>query len=186
MASTQPRRHRASKSAGNADGSTVYRAKVRMKGHPLQTATFPRLTDAKRWRVQTEAAIREGRHFKAAEAKRHTLAELIDRYCTEVMPTKPGNARNTRRLLDWWKAQIGHTLLSDISPALLVKHRDALKAEDFKHGKKRKRRSATTVIRYLAALSHVFTVAAKECSGWTTTRCGWCRSRSRHPDERAF
>ena len=79
MASTQPRPAPGIEVRRNADGSTVYRAKVRMRGHPLQTATFPRLTDAKRWRVQTEAAIREGRHFKTAEAKRHTLAELVDR-----------------------------------------------------------------------------------------------------------
>ena len=146
----------------NTDGSAVYRAKVRLRGHPPQTATFRRLTDAKRWRVQTEAAIREGRHFKAAEAKRHTLAELIDRYCTDVLPTKRGNARNTQRLLTWWQGKIGHTLLADITPALLVKQRDALNGANFKHGKKQKRRSPTTVIRYLAALSHAFTVAAKE------------------------
>ena len=100
MASTQPRPAPGIEVRRNADGSIVYRAKVRMRGHPPQTATFPRLTDAKRWRVQTEAAIREGRHFKTAEAKRHTLAELIDRYCTEVVPTKPGNAsRRYRRAI---------------------------------------------------------------------------------------
>ena len=150
----------------NADGSTAYRVKVRLKGRPLQTATFKRLTDAKRWRVQTEAAIREGRHFKTAEAKRHTLAEAIDRYCRDVVPSRPGNARNTVRLLAWWKAQIGHTVLADITPALLTEQRDKLQKETFKHGKAKKKRSSTTVIRYLAALSHVFTVAAKEWQ-WT-------------------
>lgn len=40
------------------DGKLVYRA--RLKGHPIQTATFPRLTDARTWAQRTEAAILEG------------------------------------------------------------------------------------------------------------------------------
>ena len=57
------------------DGKTSYRVKVRLKGFPSQSATFERLTDAKKWAQQTESAIREGRHFKTSEAKRHTLTE---------------------------------------------------------------------------------------------------------------
>jgi len=60
------------------DGKTSYRVKIRLKGFPSQSATFERLTDAKKWAQQTESAIREGRHFKTTEAKRHTLAELTD------------------------------------------------------------------------------------------------------------
>ena len=63
----------------NADGSTSYQVKIRLKGHPAQSASFERLTDAKRWASSTESAIREGRHFNTSEAKRHTLGELIER-----------------------------------------------------------------------------------------------------------
>lgn len=56
----------------NKKGETTYRVKVRLKGFPTQTATFERLTDARKWEQQTEAAIREGRHFKTMESKRHT------------------------------------------------------------------------------------------------------------------
>jgi len=42
------------------DGTLSYRVKVRLKGHPSETASFTRLTDAKRWAQSTEAAIREG------------------------------------------------------------------------------------------------------------------------------
>ena len=70
------------------DGKTSYRVKIRLKGFPSQSATFERITDAKKWVQQTESAIREGRHFKTTEAKRHTLAELIDRYMKSVLPTK--------------------------------------------------------------------------------------------------
>src|SRR5215475_14282722 len=61
------------------DGHLVYRAKVRRKSHPPQTATFTKRSDALKWIQITEAAILEGRHFKTAEAKHHTIADLIDR-----------------------------------------------------------------------------------------------------------
>lgn len=56
----------------SAEGITGYRAKVRLKGFPSQSATFERKTDAKQWAKQTEAGIREGRYFKTVEAKKHT------------------------------------------------------------------------------------------------------------------
>ena len=65
-------------------GAVRHRALVRLRGHPSQSATFERKTDAKKWVQQTEAAIREGRHFKSAAAKRHTGAELIERYLEEI------------------------------------------------------------------------------------------------------
>ena len=48
----------------NADGAIGYRAKVRLKGFPSESATFERKTDAKEWAKQTEASMRQGRHFK--------------------------------------------------------------------------------------------------------------------------
>ena len=46
------------------DGKIVYRVKVRRKGASLQTATFNRLTDAKKWAQVTEGAVLEGRHSR--------------------------------------------------------------------------------------------------------------------------
>ena len=63
-------------------------AQVRRKGAPPLSATFTRLADAKKWVQITEAAIVEGRHFKTAEAKRHTLADMIDRYRRDILPAK--------------------------------------------------------------------------------------------------
>ncbi|MDZ7662524.1 MAG: hypothetical protein U5J94_09045 [Thiohalophilus sp.] len=74
--------------------------KVRLKGCPTQTATFERLTDARKWAQQTEAAIREGRHFKTMEAKRHTVSEMIDRYVADVLPHKK-SGKDQLRHLQW-------------------------------------------------------------------------------------
>lgn len=144
------------------DGSVTYRVKVRLKGFPAQHATFKRLTDANRWIQQVESAIREGRHFKTTEAKRRTLGEMIDRYIKDILPHKPKNLTNRTLHLNWWKAALGQYALADISPALIAEHRDKLAQSITNRGSKR---SPATVIRYMAALSHVFTIAMKEW-GW--------------------
>lgn len=146
----------------SSDGETSYRVKVRLKGFPVQSATFERLTDAKKWAQQTESAIREGRHFKTSEAKRHTLAELIDRYCRDVLPSKPKIARDQMQQLAWWKEEIGGYALSDVTPSLLAECRDKLGREITVRNKPR---SPASVVRYMAALSAAFTTAVKEW-GW--------------------
>jgi len=138
-------------------GQQVYRAQVRRKGAPSLSATFDKLSDARKWIQSTEAAIFEGRHFKVIEAKRHTLADLIDRYIADILPHKGVSSvrKQTQQLL-WWKARLGYCLLADITPALLAEHRDTLaRGESIL-------RSNATVNLYLAALSHVFTIAVKE------------------------
>ncbi len=42
------------------DGAVSYRVKVRLKGFRSESETFARVTDAKRWAQQTEAAMRRG------------------------------------------------------------------------------------------------------------------------------
>ena len=143
-------------------GETRYRAQVRLKGHPAQTETFRRKTDAKRWITDTEAAIRDGRHFKTSEAKRHTVEELIDRYVRDVLPTKPRSAENQAGQLKWWRQHMGNYVLADATPALIAESRDTL-AKGITH--RGMPRTPATVNRYLAVLSHTFTIAMKEW-GW--------------------
>jgi len=141
------------------NGKTSYRVKIRLKGRPAQTATFTRLTDAKKWVQDTESAIREGRHFKTVEAKKHTFADLADRYIKDVLPTKPKSQAKQTMQLTWWKDKLGDYLLSDVTPALIVQYRDELANSNTRDGR---RRSPATVVRYLAALSHAFTIAVNE------------------------
>lgn len=141
------------------DGAVSYKAQVRLKGRPSISATFSRLTDARRWAQSTEAAIKEGRYFKAAEARRHTLADLVDRYLREVLPHKPRNASNTKQQLNWWKAKLGQHLLSDVTAALIVQSRNELLATKTRRGKLM---SPSTVVRYMAALSVALNVAVRD------------------------
>ncbi|MFQ5482895.1 MAG: tyrosine-type recombinase/integrase, partial [Nitrospinaceae bacterium] len=145
------------------NGKKVFRVRVRMKGQPVQTATFHRLTDARKWAASIESSIREGRHFKTTEAKRHTLGELVDRYLKDVLPAKSDSMqRDQWTQLHWWKEQIGDQLLADVTPSLIAECRDRLMKEK---GPKGKKRSPATANRFLAALSHALTIAMKEW-GW--------------------
>jgi integrase len=144
------------------DGTLSHRVKVRLKGHSTETATFARLTDAKRWAQATESAIREGRYFRTAEAKRHTLADLVDRYIAEVLPHKPKNASNTKLQLLWWKDKLGHLCLADLNAAAIVQCRNDLMGTITR---RQRPMSPSTVVRYMAALSHAVNIAMKDW-GW--------------------
>jgi integrase len=133
--------------------------KVRLKGYPTQTATFTRKTDAKVWATQTEAAIRERRHFKTVEAQRHTLAELCKRYITDVLPTKPKAKQKQTMQLNWWKDQLGQYTLAEITPSRIAEARDKLLNTTTKRGGPMQ---PATVVRYMAALSAAYTTAVKE------------------------
>ena len=133
---------------------------MRLSGWPPQSATFKRKTDAKRWATQTEAAIREGRHFRFAEAQRHSVADLIDRYREEVLKRKaPTKRADQERHLNWWHQQLGRYRLSDITPSLISEKRELL-AKGGTH--QSERRSGATCNRYVASLGHAFSIAARE------------------------
>ncbi len=146
----------------NSDGEIAFHTQVRLRGYPTQTASFERLTDAKRWAASTESAIREGRHFKTAESKRHSLADLIDRYLEQIAPQKRNHKNDIRHLL-YFKKKIGHVLLSDLTTAIIVEARDSLRDGT---------RSDSTVNRYMVSFSHPCTIAANE---WEWLQDNPCR-----------
>ncbi|MFP5431394.1 MAG: site-specific integrase, partial [Gammaproteobacteria bacterium] len=111
----------------DSDGNITYRAQVRLKGFPPQTATFTRLTDARKWAQDTESAIREGRYFKTTEARRHTLDDAIKRY-RDQFPESTGKVTH----LDWWSKRIGMCVMADINRPLLSQCRDELRTSKTK------------------------------------------------------
>jgi len=86
------------------------------------------------------------------------LRQLIDRYIREIMPGK----RSTRapiQQLKTWKRLLGDFAAQRITPEMVARAKEVLLSE-MTPG--RTPRTPATVNRYLAALSHVFTVACKE------------------------
>lgn len=147
------------------DNKMSYRARVQLKGFPLQTASFAKRLDAKKWAQETETAIRNGKYFKLSEARKRTLAETIERYIKEKLIKKPKSYKNQYQQLCWWKDKIGSYALADITPALVVNTRSKLSQEITHRGQER---APATVNCYMAVLSHVFTTAIKEW-GWVET-----------------
>ncbi|MCZ6803422.1 MAG: site-specific integrase [Proteobacteria bacterium] len=146
----------------DSKGKKRYRVQIKLKGFPAQNATFERKTDAKEWAKRTESAMKEGRHFKTMESKKHTVGKMLDRYKKSVLPTKGSHQPNQKIQLGYWKERIGDYTLADCTPALIAECRDELLQEATRLKKKR---SPATVNRYLAALSHCFTITMKEW-GW--------------------
>ena len=90
------------------NSATSWRAKIRLKGHQSLSASFARLTDAKKWVTQTESSIQEGRYFKYAESKRRTLGDAIDRYSNEILGQLKDPYSRIQHL-SWW---VGMTKLA--------------------------------------------------------------------------
>lgn len=159
-------------------GDLRYRVLVRLKGAPTQTATFARLADARRWAQKTETAIREDRYFETSEARKHTVAELIDRYVRDVLDERPaGRTQDNRRHLAWWRSQLGAYTLADLKPAMIVEQRDRLRRETTNRGR---RRAPGTVNRYLTSFAHALSVAEREW-GWVQVNPARKVSKLREP-----
>ncbi|MBR9707261.1 MAG: site-specific integrase [Candidatus Diapherotrites archaeon] len=137
---------------------TTYNVEIRMKGASPQRASFTSLTKAKAWVQSTESAIREGRHFTTTEAKKYTVKQLIEEYKTEVTEKNP-KARSQKFQLDYWKDEIGHLVLADVTKKVINEKKKELLKGLTPTGNVR---SPATVKRYLAALSSAFTYAIDE------------------------
>jgi integrase len=154
----------------------AYRAQVRVKGRAAQSATFPNRKEAEAWAASIETAIREGRHFPHAAAKRTSFDALAQDYAKTVLVEFDEVQRAARTLqLNWWSKQFAGNSIAEITADAVSKARDVCASETFTRGKPRKdkktgamippkeyRRSGATVNRYIATLSHVFSFAVKE------------------------
>lgn len=144
-----------------------------MVGYPARTASFSTRRKAERWAKTIEAEMIEGRHFRFVEARRRTLGDAIQRYLEEQVPKKR-DGRMHRACLPYWRDNIGTLKLAEVTPAVVAEHRDKLARGTYQRAKpkakysvvkgaaKQFQRSPSTVNRYLACLSHVFTVARRE------------------------
>jgi integrase len=163
------------------DGSKHFHVQVRRAGYPAITASFPTRRLAERWATTKEASMIEGRHFRDVEARNRTVAEAIDRYLEEELPKKKDAKTRKPRLL-WWRERIGSLKLAEVSAAKIVEQRNKLLREPYVKAKPGSKgsllkegeapreytRGPKTANRFLAYLSHVFTIARKEWH-WTAT-----------------
>ncbi len=110
----------------NAGNKTTYRVKVRLKGYPTQTATFDRLTDAKKWTTATESAISNQRRTPLQDRriqKTHLdwfSRALHQRHPTHQIENPRKHPKETAWAMEWRNRQLlrnvhGITSSTDLS-----------------------------------------------------------------------
>lgn len=134
-------------------GPYQWQAKIRRKGHPAQSKTFPSKAEAQAWTRELESEMDRNVFHSRAEAERTTLKEALERYGREVTPGKKGADKELNRIKLWKERPIAARYLASIKGTDLAKHRDERRAED---------RAENTIRLELALLSQVFETARKE------------------------
>lgn len=156
----RPTKDKIDKNGKLIKGKMRYEAVIRIKGYKPMSAIFDRKTDAQIWAGDLESKMKRGLNIKDNEAKKHTLADLIDRYIQDILPERKLDQKKIKMQLTWWKENIGAYLLSEVTPSLIAEYRDKLFKEPIKTEKGH--RSASTVRKYMCSLSIALTKAINE------------------------
>lgn len=164
-----------------AKGEVHWRAQVRLRGYPPASKTFPRRTDAVAWAAKTMGDLRRGLYLPEEVARRHTLAETLEAYTAHRAALGRPLDRQRATQLAWWEAQLGQYALAEITPARLAKVRDQLMTAGLAASGRPV--GPATAVRYLAALSHVFSFAEREL-GWVSANPVRRVTRPREPQGR--
>ncbi|MHB8253800.1 MAG: tyrosine-type recombinase/integrase [Acidiferrobacter sp.] len=134
-------------------GDLQWRARIRRRGHPVQTKTFETKAGAEAWARQVEGEMDRGVFVSRALAESTTLAEALTRYQAEVTSTKKGFAEEISVLKRWKALPLACHMLATVRSQDLATIRDEWLKKGSKPG---------TIVRRFAILSHVFTIARKE------------------------
>ena len=140
----------------NADGTTTYRVKVRLRGVE-DPASFTRKTDAKEWAAKRETEVRQGSRFGNT---RKTLCQAIAKYREEELPNlAEGGSQKSRHLqLAWWETRRGKDLLMELDRPSVQEDLRALR----KAGPRGRPVKFATAQRYKAALGAVLSCAVED------------------------
>jgi integrase len=135
--------------------STSYQVQIRRKDASPVSKCFKSLAEAKAWARQVETALDQG-SSPLASVRRSAMPSLMDalaRYAAEVVPQKKGALQDAARVRQWQRHPLATKPLGSITAKDLSSYRDT----ELKDGK-----APASVVRSLALLSHVHTVAAKD------------------------
>jgi integrase len=152
----------------NENGTTVWRAVIRIKGYPSISNHFERKQEAEDWVKETERRIKLGQFNFAAHNKHHTYTDLLHRMEGDGAFDLQRSFKNCRSQFDYWKQRLGAYALIHITPELIAQERktliDSLLPDGFK-------RSSATVNRYTAVLSATFGYAVKKLRWMVENPC---------------
>jgi len=133
------------------DGTVRFRALVRLKGFPVQSATFENVSKARLWIQKTEVELRDGRYFGVLPGRKFTLKKLIKRYREEILPDLRSRKSRESHLI-FWEERLGHKVLNDLTASEIIKERGRIRSDG---------RTPATCNRYVATLRHMLNVAKR-------------------------
>ncbi|MDO3528830.1 tyrosine-type recombinase/integrase [Ralstonia pseudosolanacearum] len=148
-------------------GAATFQAKIRRKGFPTVSKTFPTRDAAEQWMLEAETELlsriaaakqRQSRPEQRTKAPEETpeqrlvVADLLKRYLTEETPKKKGASVEAIRLRALMKLPLALIRVSELTQRHLREWRD----------KRRKKVSASTINRDLNLLNVVFKLAIQE------------------------
>ncbi|AGK46333.1 phage integrase family protein [Burkholderia thailandensis MSMB121] len=137
-------------------GDLQWQARVRRKGYPVQIKTFNTRAEAEAWARLIESEIDRGVFVSRAEAESTTLTEALDRYDREIAASKKGYVQEASLLRIWKSTVIASRPMASVRSADIAKLRDDWLKQTNPPLK------PASVVRRLAVLSHVFSIARKE------------------------
>ncbi len=129
-----------------------WQAQVRRKGFPAQIKSFAKREDAVRWARQQELSLDLGAIDQSSKFKDVTLATLLDRYQSEITPTKRSCISQTFHI-----RQIKRHFISKI-PVLKIKSEQIARFRDDRLSEV----SQATVRKELILLGCIFGLAIRE------------------------
>lgn len=141
----------------NKDGSKVWRAVIRIKGHPVVCKHFDRKQEAEDKAKEIELQIKRGK-YTPNKAKDKTLANLIETYINDAVVDHHKAAKDTIRQLNYFRDKLGDYALIYITPDLLIEERKRLSQNSTNRNAAL---NPATVNRYFATLSGAFRYACK-------------------------
>ena len=133
-------------------GKYQWRARVRRKGYPDLSKTFNSKDEAKSWAEEMEREMRGNCYVSRAEAEATSLHEALGRYEREISSAKKGHDREKLVLRLIQKDELALRPMASIRSADIASLRDRWNTT----------LKPATVLRRLALLSNVFTIARKE------------------------
>ena len=151
----------------NPNGTKVWRAVIRMKGHPVVCDHFDRKQEAEDWAHDTEQQIKRGK-YSSNKAKEKTVAELLDVYIQDVVVGHHKASKDTIRALEYFRQRLGSYALIYITPEILLKERKILLETPTHRGTAR---NPSTVNRAFASLGGSFRYAVKNLNWLSSNPC---------------
>jgi hypothetical protein len=142
MASIQKRK--------NKDGTSHWRAVVRIRGYPTVCNHFERKQEAEDWAADIERQIKLCQYKPERVKASHTFLDLATRFLESSALEHHKSAKDALRHIAYWKDRFTGYALVHLNSEFIAKERRILQDTPTLKGKPR---NTATVNRYLASLS---------------------------------